>query len=102
MAVKYSYVMVIKYYNIFHSKVLQILLNWDFEFGKTNHPATLQKTEEWREKSDVSCHSLSFYFLVTSVSLLGSYAFSIPRSSKFYQNWDFWFENKPSGSPGED
>jgi hypothetical protein len=25
--------------------------------------------------------------------------FSIPRPSKFYQNWDFWFENKPSGNP---
>jgi hypothetical protein len=23
----------------------------------------------------------------------------IPRPSKFYQNWDFWFENKPSGNP---
>jgi hypothetical protein len=27
-------------------------------------------------------------------------AFSIPRPYKFYQNWDFWFENKPSGNPG--
>jgi hypothetical protein len=27
-------------------------------------------------------------------------AFSIPRPSKFYQNLDFWFENKPSGNPG--
>jgi hypothetical protein len=26
--------------------------------------------------------------------------FSIPRHSKFYRNWDFWFENKPSGNPG--
>jgi hypothetical protein len=25
--------------------------------------------------------------------------FSIPRPSKFYLNWDFWFENKPSGNP---
>jgi hypothetical protein len=25
--------------------------------------------------------------------------FSIPRNSKFYQNWDFSFENKPSGNP---
>jgi hypothetical protein len=24
---------------------------------------------------------------------------SIPRPSKFYQNWNFWFENKPSGNP---
>jgi hypothetical protein len=25
--------------------------------------------------------------------------FSIPRSSKIYPNWDFWFEKKPSGNP---
>jgi hypothetical protein len=25
--------------------------------------------------------------------------FSSPRSSKFCPNWDFWFENKPSGNP---
>jgi hypothetical protein len=25
--------------------------------------------------------------------------FSIPRSSKMYPNWDFWFENIPSGNP---
>jgi hypothetical protein len=24
---------------------------------------------------------------------------SIPRPFKIYQNWDFWFENKPSGNP---
>jgi hypothetical protein len=24
--------------------------------------------------------------------------FSIPRPSKLYPNWDFWFENKPSGN----
>jgi hypothetical protein len=23
----------------------------------------------------------------------------LPRPSKFDQNWDFWFENKPSGNP---
>jgi hypothetical protein len=26
--------------------------------------------------------------------------FSIPRPSKIYPSWDFWFENKPSGNPG--
>jgi hypothetical protein len=26
-------------------------------------------------------------------------AFSILRPSKIYPNWDFWFENKPSGNP---
>jgi hypothetical protein len=26
--------------------------------------------------------------------------FSHPRPSKIYPNWDFWFENKPSGNPG--
>jgi hypothetical protein len=25
--------------------------------------------------------------------------FSIPRPSKIYPNWDFWFESKPSGNP---
>jgi hypothetical protein len=25
--------------------------------------------------------------------------FSITRPSKIYPNWDFWFENKPSGNP---
>jgi predicted secreted protein len=25
--------------------------------------------------------------------------FSIPRPSKIYLNWDFWFENIPSGNP---
>jgi hypothetical protein len=25
--------------------------------------------------------------------------FSIGRPSKIYTNWDFWFENKPSGNP---
>jgi hypothetical protein len=25
--------------------------------------------------------------------------FSIPRSSKIYPNWDFWFENIPFGNP---
>jgi hypothetical protein len=25
--------------------------------------------------------------------------FSNPRSSKIYPNWDFWFENIPSGNP---
>jgi hypothetical protein len=26
-------------------------------------------------------------------------ALSILRPSKIYPNWDFWFENKPSGNP---
>jgi hypothetical protein len=26
--------------------------------------------------------------------------FSIARPSKIYPNWDFGFENKPSGNPG--
>jgi hypothetical protein len=26
---------------------------------------------------------------------------SISISSKIYPNWDFWFENKPSGNPEE-
>jgi hypothetical protein len=26
--------------------------------------------------------------------------FSSPRPSKIYPNWDFWFENIPSGNPG--
>jgi hypothetical protein len=26
----------------------------------------------------------------------------IPRSSKICPNWDFWFENIPSGNPGLD
>jgi hypothetical protein len=26
--------------------------------------------------------------------------FSIPRPFKMNPNWDFWFENKPSGNPG--
>jgi hypothetical protein len=26
--------------------------------------------------------------------------FSITRPSKIYRNRDFWFENKPSGNPG--
>jgi hypothetical protein len=26
-------------------------------------------------------------------------AFSIPRPSKIYPNWDFWYENIPSGNP---
>jgi hypothetical protein len=25
--------------------------------------------------------------------------FSIASTSKIYPNWDFWFENKPSGNP---
>jgi hypothetical protein len=25
--------------------------------------------------------------------------FSIPMTSKFFSNWDFWFENIPSGNP---
>jgi hypothetical protein len=25
---------------------------------------------------------------------------SNPSPSKIYPNWDFWFENKPSGNPG--
>jgi hypothetical protein len=25
--------------------------------------------------------------------------FSIARPFKIYPNWDFWFENKPSGNP---
>jgi hypothetical protein len=25
---------------------------------------------------------------------------SIPRPSKIFPNWDFWFENKSSGNPG--
>jgi hypothetical protein len=28
--------------------------------------------------------------------------FSIPRPSKIYPNWDFGFENKPSGNPDVD
>jgi hypothetical protein len=27
--------------------------------------------------------------------------FSIPRWSKIYPNWDFWFENRPSGNPAD-
>jgi hypothetical protein len=26
--------------------------------------------------------------------------FSIPMPSGIYSDWDFWFENKPSGNPG--
>jgi hypothetical protein len=26
--------------------------------------------------------------------------YTIARPSKFYPNWDFWFENMPSGNPG--
>jgi hypothetical protein len=26
---------------------------------------------------------------------------TIPRPSKMYPYWDFWFENKPSGNPGQ-
>jgi hypothetical protein len=26
--------------------------------------------------------------------------FSLQDPPKFTQNWDFWFENKPSGNPG--
>jgi hypothetical protein len=25
--------------------------------------------------------------------------FSTPRPTKVYQNWDFWYENIPSGNP---
>jgi hypothetical protein len=28
--------------------------------------------------------------------------FSIPKPFKIYPNWDFWFENKPSGNPARD
>jgi hypothetical protein len=28
--------------------------------------------------------------------------FSIARPSEIYPNWDFWYENKPSGNPGND
>jgi hypothetical protein len=28
--------------------------------------------------------------------------FSLARPSKIYPNWDFWFENKPSGNPESD
>jgi hypothetical protein len=27
---------------------------------------------------------------------------SIARPSKIYPNWDFWFENVPSGNPGRE
>jgi hypothetical protein len=27
--------------------------------------------------------------------------FSISRPSQIYPNWDFWFENIPSGNPGQ-
>jgi hypothetical protein len=27
-------------------------------------------------------------------------AFSILRASKIYPNWDFWYDDKPSGNPG--
>jgi hypothetical protein len=26
---------------------------------------------------------------------------SITRPSKIYPKWDFWFENRPSGNPGD-
>jgi hypothetical protein len=48
----------------------------------------------------------SFYF-IKSTPGLGSAWFgldrmvsSIARPPKIYPNWDFWFENKPSGNPG--
>jgi hypothetical protein len=28
--------------------------------------------------------------------------FSTARPSKIYPNWDFWFENKPSGNPAHE
>jgi uncharacterized protein affecting Mg2+/Co2+ transport len=28
--------------------------------------------------------------------------FFIARPSKIYSNWDFWFENKPSGNPDQE
>jgi hypothetical protein len=27
--------------------------------------------------------------------------FSLPMHSKIYPNWDFWYENIPSGNPGK-
>jgi hypothetical protein len=29
-----------------------------------------------------------------------TYIVSNLKTSEIYPNWDFWFENKPSGNPG--
>jgi hypothetical protein len=34
--------------------------------------------------------------------LIKKTTFSIPRPSKIYPNWGFWYENKPSGNPALD
>jgi hypothetical protein len=36
------------------------------------------------------------------VKYVGIPTFSILRPSKIYPNWDFWFENIPSGNPAFD
>jgi hypothetical protein len=33
---------------------------------------------------------------------VGNPKFIIPRPSKIYQNWHFWYENIPSGIPDRD
>jgi hypothetical protein len=47
-----------------------------------------------------NCHKL--YQIAIKYSKLSQNikTFSIPRPSKMCPNWDFWFENKPSGNPG--
>jgi hypothetical protein len=39
------------------------------------------------------------YQMAAVCSKMAKEYFSIPWPSKIYPNWDFWFENKPSGNP---
>jgi hypothetical protein len=44
-------------------------------------------------------HKIYQMAVVYSKSPLNTPTFSIQRPSNIYPNWDFWFENIPSGNP---
>jgi hypothetical protein len=47
-----------------------------------------------------NCHKISPMSAKYSKRPQNIFTFSNQRPSKIYPNWDFWFQNKPSGNPG--
>jgi hypothetical protein len=51
------------------------------------------------EKCTKSTQNFPNGLKISQISLLKMFQMANLRPSKLYPNWDFWFENKPSGNP---
>jgi hypothetical protein len=62
----------------------------------------IPKPEKWTKwaQNVPNCHKISPMSAKYSKRPQNIFTFSNQRPSKIYPNWDFWFQNKPSGNPG--